>query len=400
MKNSTEKSGLRTWMEIDTKALAHNYKVVREFIPASCKLMSVAKSNAYGHSLIDFSLEMQKLGTDWVGVDSIIEAIAIRKAGVTVPIFVLGYTLPEMLATAVEMDISIAVSTFETLEAIAEQASVFAQNSQGSQGSQKIKVHIKVDTGMHRQGFQEGEMSRLIDELKRLTSLADKDDKSAKIIIEGLFTHFAAAKNPAFPADTLAQIALFEKWVSAFTKAGFNPIKHACASGGTFLFPQAHFDMVRVGIALYGLYPSRETQLFMKDKITLKPALSWKTILGEVKKVSRGGKVGYDFTETLQRDTVMGICPIGYWHGFPRNLSSIGYVIVRGKKARVVGRVSMDMINVDLTDIGEVKVGDEVTLIGQDGEEVVSVEDIASAVANSSYEVITRLNPLIKRIYV
>ena len=392
MKNSSEKSGLRTWIEIDTKAIAHNYEVVRGLIPADCKLMSVAKSNAYGHSLVDFSLEMQKLGIDWIGVDSIVEAIAVRKAGVTVPVFVLGYTLPEMLATAVEMDISITVSTFETLEAITE--SNFAQNSQDSkQGQQKLKVHIKVDTGMHRQGFQEGEMLHVIKTLQK-PALAEK------IEVEGLFTHFATAKNPAFPAHTLAQIVIFEKWVNAFVQAGFKPIRHACASGGTFLFPQAHFDMVRVGIALYGLYPSHETQLFMKEKITLKPVLTWKTILGEVKKVPKGEKVGYDLTETLRRDTVMGICPIGYWHGFPRNLSSIGYVIVRGKKSRVVGRVSMDMINVDLTEIDGAKVGDEVTLIGQDGEEVVSVEDIASAVANSTYEVITRLNPLIKRIYV
>lgn len=379
----TQRSGLRTWIEVDREALSHNYKVLRDTLSPGCKLMAVAKSNAYGHSLIDFSREIEKLGTDWIGVDSIIEAIALREAGIKVPIFVLGYTLPEMLARAAELDISLTVSTFETFGAIADTDFV-----------KKLKVHIKVDTGMHRQGFQEKDMPAVLDEIKKLAT------SGGKIEVEGLFTHFAAAKNPSFPQRTLAQISLFEKWMNAFKEAGLNPIRHACASGGTLIFPQAHFDMVRIGISLYGLYPSKEAELFMKDKIDLKPILSWRTLIGEVKDVSKGERVGYDFTEEFKRDSKIAICPIGYWHGYPRNLSSIGYVLVRGKRARVIGRVSMDMITIDVTDISHVEVGDEVTLIGRDGEETVSAEEIALAVENSPYEVITRLNPLIKRIYV
>lgn len=384
MKKDLDRKGLRTWIEVDTQALAHNYKTLRASIPADCRLMSVAKSNAYGHSLIDFSREIEKLGTDWIGVDSILEAIALREAGIKTPIFVLGYTLPEMLSRAADLDISLAVSTFETLKAIAE-----------TDFAKKLKIHIKVDTGMHRQGFQEKDMPAFLDEIKKLAL-----GGAGKIEVEGLFTHFAAAKNPAFPARTLAQISLFEKWVDAFKKAGLSPIRHACASGGTLIFSQAHFDMVRVGISMYGLYPSKEAELFMKEKMELKPILSWRTLIGEVKDVPKGDRVGYDFTEEFKRDSRIAVCPIGYWHGYPRNLSSIGYVIVRGKRARIIGRVSMDMITIDVTDISGVEVGDEVTLIGRDGDETVSAEEIATAVENSPYEVITRLNPLIKRIYV
>ncbi len=371
---------------MDTKALTHNYQILRGAIPAQCKLMSVAKSNAYGHSLLDFSREIEKLGADWIGVDSIIEAIALREAGIVAPIFVLGHTLPEMLPRAVDLDISITVSTFETLQAIAQ-----------TDLNKKLKVHIKVDTGMHRQGFQEGEMAQVIDEIKKLASGGDASDK---IVVEGLFTHFAAAKNPSFPQRTLAQIALFEKWVEAFKQAGFSPSTHACASSGTLIFPQAHFDMVRVGISMYGLYPSKETEAFSKDKIDLQPILSWRTIVGEIKSVPKGDRVGYDFTEEFQRDSRIAICPVGYWHGYPRKLSSIAHVLVGGKKARVIGRVSMDMITIDVTDAGDVAVGDVVTLIGIDGKETISAGYLADLADDSPYEIITRLNPLIKRIYV
>jgi alanine racemase len=376
------RKGLRTWIEIDTKSLAHNYKVLRDSLSPKCKLMSVAKSNAYGHSLVDFSREIEKLGTDWIGVDSIVEAIALRENGIKVPILVLGYTLPEMLSKATELDVSVTVSTFETLNAI------YTENLGG-----KIKVHIKIDTGMHRQGFQYDEMLRVIDELKKLA-------KDEKIEIEGLFTHFASAKNPSFTQNTFAQIALFEKWVESFAQAGFDPIKHACASGGALIFSKAHFDMVRIGISMYGLYPSKEVESFSKNKIVLKPILAWKTIVGEVKNVPKGDRVGYDFTEEFQRDSKIAICPIGYWHGYSRYFSSVAHVLVRGKKVRVIGRVSMDMVTIDVTDVKDVCVGDVVTLIGNDGDETISLEYLADLTDNSLYEIVTRLNPLIKRIYV
>ncbi|TSC61046.1 MAG: alanine racemase, partial [Parcubacteria group bacterium Gr01-1014_107] len=214
------------------------------------------------------------------------------------------------------------------------------------------------------------------------------------------FTHFAAAKNPSFPKYTFGQIELFKKWIEAFKKNGYKPIAHAAASSGTLIFPESHFDMVRIGISLYGLWPSPEVESFCKDKYQLKPILSWKTIISEVKTLKKGSKVGYDLTETLSRESKVAVCPLGYWHGFPRILSSIGSVLIRGKRARVLGRISMDMISVDVTGIVDAKVGDEVVVLGKQGKEEVSADDLAYLSGTSNYEVITRINPLIKRFYI
>ncbi len=378
-KHTLDRSGLRTWIEVDTHALKHNIASLRSAIPSSVKMMAVTKSNAYGHGLVEFSQHAEACGVDWIGVDSITEAIALREGGIKAPVFVLGYTLPEMLPRAAEHSISLSVSTFETLSAIA-----------GTSFSEKLRIHIKVDTGMHRQGFQVHEIDRV------LTALSELGDN---VIVEGLFTHFGAAKNPSFQQRVFAQIMQFEQWVKAFSGAGIHPLKHVAASGGAIAFPNSHFDMVRIGIAMYGVYPSKEVSAFSHHTLNLKPVLSWRTVIGETKRVAKGERVGYDFTEELTRDSVLAVCPIGYWHGYPRALSSIGVVLVRGAQARVVGRVSMDMIVIDITDIPEVSVGDVVTLIGADGDEYIGAETLADKIDMSPYEFITRLNPLIKRIY-
>lgn len=377
-----DRKGLRTWIEIDTKTLDNNYKVLRASLPSGCKLMSVSKSNAYGHSLVDFSKEIEKLGADWIGVDSVVEAITLREESVKIPILVLGYTLPEMLEKASDLNISLGVSTFETLNAIEQ-----------SNFSKKLKIHIKVDTGMHRQGFQDEEIESVIEKIKKLIDLG-------KIELEGIFTHFAEAKNPESPHKTLEQLSVFKEWTDTFSQAGFSPIKHACASGGALIFSQAHFDMVRMGISMYGIYPSKEAESFSKNKVDIKPILSWRTIMGEVKKVPKGDSVGYDFTEEFKRDSVIAVCPVGYWHGYPRALSGISYVLVKGVRAKILGRISMDMIVIDVTDVQNPTVGDVVTLIGDDGNESVTAVELADLMGGSPYELITRLNPLIKRIYV
>lgn len=377
----SHRTGLRTWIEIDTKAIEHNYKTLRALIPAQTKFMSVVKSNAYGHSLLDFGKYISDLGADFLGVDSIVEGIALRNTGVTKPVLVLGFTLPEMIEKAVEHDLSLTVSTLE-----------FLNHVDALTPKKPLKIHIKVDTGMHRHGFTPEQKKDIVLKIKNLGD---------KIFIEGLFTHFAAAKNPAFPQDTRRQIEEFKLWIEALAKEGINPaIKHACASSGTLLYPEAHFDMVRIGICMYGLWPSREAGAFVQNKIFLKPVLTWKTVVGEVNKIGAGERVGYDFTETLHRDTLLADCPVGYWHGLPRALSGIGHVLINGKKAKIVGRVSMDIITVDVTDIPDVKVGSEVVIIGTSGSESITPEHIASLCeGSSSYEVITRLNPLIKRIF-
>ncbi len=386
-KNHPDSQGLRTWIEIDTKAMKHNYDLLRGLLSPKTKMMAVVKSNAYGHSLIDFSQEMERLGADWFGVDSILEGQALRKAGIKAPILVLGYTLPSKIETAAEENISITVSTFETLEEITE----LTKGGKLSDFSKNLSIHIKVDTGMHRQGFMLNQIEEAVSKLKSLPE---------NIKIEGLFTHFAAAKNPAFPARTLVQIEQFEVWIKAFKQAGFSPIIHAAASGGAIVFPQSHYDMVRLGIVIYGLWPSAQVRGFAQKDLPLKPVMTWKAVVGEVKIVPKGESVGYDFTETLKRDSKLAIVPVGYWHGLPRLLSSVSDVLIGGKRARMVGRVSMDMITLDVTDIPGVKVGDVVTILGQDGDDRISPKEIADQSETSEYEIITRTNPLIKKIFV
>ncbi len=395
-----KRAGLRTWIEVDKKALKNNYQVFRSIVPKKCRLMSVVKSNAYGHGIIDFSKEISRLGIDWLGVDSVIEALALRKAGIKKPILVLGHTLPEMLKLAIENDISITVPSFEVLDALKK-----------IKVKKPAKIHIKVDTGMGRQGFLVSDLPKILNQLK--------DNRQAlNVEIEGLYTHFAAAKNPSFPKYTYSQLEEFKKWVNAFEEVGFNPIKHVAASSGTLIFPDTHFDLVRIGIAMYGLWPSPEVEAFCKDKLKLQPVLSWKTVVGEIKKLPKGSKIGYDLTETLTKDSLVAICPIGYWHGFPRSLSSIGWVLVGGKKCRVLGRVSMDMIAVDVSGIspnskplpapklrqaGKIRnprIGDEVVILGRQSGEEVSADELARLADTTNYEIITRINPLIKRFYV
>ncbi len=373
--NNSLHTGLRTWIEIDKKSIKHNYDVFRSLIKPKCKLMAVVKSNAYGHSIIDFSKEMEKLGADYFGVDSIVEGIALRKEGIKIPILVLGYTLPEMLEEAVKYNLEITVSTFETLNEIKKQKLI------------NIKAHIKVDTGMGRHGFLLDQIERVISGIKGMN-------------IVGLYTHFASAKNPAFPQYTNKQIEIFNNWTDLFKKTGFNPIKHASATSGVILFPEAQYDMVRVGIGMYGVWPSRETKEFINDKFTLKPVLSWKTIVCEIKDLPAGSKIGYDSTETLENKTKIAICPIGYWHGYPRALSGIGKVLINGEKCKILGRICMDIIIVDVSGVKNIKLGDEAVLIGKSGNKEILADNISTILDGSTYELLTRINPLIKRIYI
>ncbi|MEK7650044.1 MAG: alanine racemase, partial [Patescibacteria group bacterium] len=252
--------------------------------------------------------------------------------------------------------------------------------------TKRLHVHLKIDTGMHRQGFLPDDITKVFPYFKK---------KNANLRFEGIYTHFAAAKNPAFPKDTKAQITLFEKVIDVVHDAGFRPIRHATATSGTILFPEAHYDMIRVGIGMYGLWPSKEVEAAFHHQAHLKPALSWKTVISEIKELTAGNRVGYDFTEELGRHSAIAICPVGYWHGYPRALSSIGYFIVRGRPAKILGRISMDMIIIDVTDIKGVAVGDEATIIG----EGITADALAYLADTSNYEIVTRINPLIKRIY-
>ncbi|MFH1388349.1 MAG: alanine racemase [Patescibacteria group bacterium] len=381
MKNKKfQKQNLRTWIEINQSALKNNYNTFRSLIDPKCLLMAIVKSNAYGHSLIDFSRTVENLKIDWLGVDSIVEAESLRKAGLKKPILVLGYTLQNKIKEAIKKNISLTVADLPTLKSFKE-----------IKNNKKLKIHIKIDTGMNRQGFFISEIPNVLKILK----------SQPNIILEGVYTHFSSAKNPSFPSTTLHQIEEFKKNIDLFELAGFKKfLKHAAATSGTIIFPQSHFDLVRIGIGLYGLWPSKEIKEAFKNKIKLKPILSWKTIICQIKKIPKKSKIGYDLTETLSRASRVAILPIGYWHGFPRSLSNIGKILIHGNEAKVLGRVSMDMISVDITDIKNVKIGDEAIIIGESNKSKISIDDMAYLSNTVNYEIVTRLNPLIKRIII
>lgn len=318
------------------------------------------------------------------------EALLLRKAKIKNPILVLGCASPQDFKKAAAENISLTVSSFETIEAL---KNLFENKNNKNK---KIKIHLKIDTGMHRQGF-------LFSDLPKLAECC-LDDPTAQVKIEGIYTHFSSAGDSKKRAVTLNQIKEFKKAIEFLEKQGIRPeIKHCANTAATVLYPESHFDMVRVGIGLYGLFPfgsllRRSESGNRINKIKLKPALSWKTIISEIKNLPRGSKIGYDLTETLKKDSKVALLPVGYWDGVLRNLSSAGSVLIKGKRAKFLGRVSMNITVVDITGINA-KVGDEVILIGKSGKEEITATEVAAAAGTINYEIITRINPLIKRVY-
>lgn len=372
-------SGLRTWLEIDTKALKANYRLFKKIIGQNTKLLAVVKSNAYGHGIVETSQYLEKFGIDFLGVDSVVEAKTLRQNGVQSPILVFGFTLPEMVDWARQNNVSLTLSNFDFLKTIKLKKS-----------NKKLKVHIKVETGLNRQGFALDSLPKLVKELS----------KNRQIEVEGVYTHFADAKNPKQKLATQRQVNIFNQAIDIFQSSGFGFITHASATSSSFIYPNAYFDMVRVGIGLYGLWPSENTKLFFEKKYVLKPALSWKTIITEIKDVKRGEKIGYSHSVIASKKIKLAICPIGYWHGYSRNLSDEGYLLVNGKKAKILGPISMDMIAIDITHIKDAKFNQEVTVIGRENSRDVTIDQLAKLSKTTNYEFVTRINPLIKRFYI
>lgn len=369
----------KTWVEIDKKSAARNYQTFRSLLKSKVKLWAVVKSNAYGHGLTEFSGLADGFGVDGFCVDEIMEGVRLREAGIKKPILILGPTLPHFLKLAGERDLTVTIS------------SSFALNN-WAKSKVKPKFHLKIDTGMHRQGFYLKDLPPVIQRMKSLKF-------SIKNYLSGIYTHFASAKDLNYPTYTDLQFKEFKKAVVLLEKAGFRDlIRHASATGGTLMNPRYHLDAVRIGIGLHGLWPSKELELQCR-RIVLKPVLSWHTSISEIKNIREGQFIGYDLVERVTHVGKMAVLPIGYWHGFPRTLSGIGEVLINGRRARVLGRVSMDLIVVDVTGI-RCKEGDRATIIGQQRDRGVSASEVAQKANTSHYEIVTRINPLIERIVV
>lgn len=377
----TKKEDCRTWVEISQKAYKDNLDQFKKLIGSKVKLMAVVKSNAYGHGILKIGKIAQDQKVNWLGVDSIDEAILLKEAGIKLPILILGYTLKSRLKEAVDNGFRLTVYNPETIKELGKI-------------NQKSYVHIKLETGTSRQGVLEKDILDFVKLIK----------KYPQIQIEGLSTHYANIEDTTDHSYAKKQLKIFKRVVLDLEKNGFKiPIKHTACSAATILFPETYFDMVRVGISSYGLWSSKETKVSANSlarKINLQPVLTWKTRIAQIKSLPAGTFVSYGLTEKLMRDSKIAILPVGYWDGFDRHLSSIGNVLIGGYRCKVLGRVCMNMTIVDVTDLSDVQVEDEVVLIGKQEKEEITADEIAQKLGTINYEVVTRINPLLPRIIV
>ncbi|MCI8308048.1 MAG: alanine racemase [Lachnospiraceae bacterium] len=368
----------RTKLVINLDNIRYNVSELKKKVDPASRLMFVIKADGYGHGAVRI---MQYLGdsVDAYGVAVINEAVALRENGCKKLILILGYTPKSCLTHVVSYNISQTVTDYETARLISEEAVRQGVNA---------KIHIKIDTGMGRIGFMPGDDSVAI--IRKISELPN-------IVMEGCFTHFSKADEKDL-SYTERQYAIYIDMIERLKEAGVTfAIKHACNSAAVIQFPKADLDMVRLGIASYGLYPSEEID---RSVIELKPAMEWKTIISYVKTVQPGTRISYGGTYTADSVRRIATVPVGYADGYPRALSNCGRVIVNGMSAPIVGRVCMDQFMIDVTDIPDVKVEDSVTLVGRDGGEWISVEEIAAYSNSFNYEVICDVGKRVPREYI
>ncbi|MDQ7822878.1 MAG: alanine racemase [Candidatus Eremiobacteraeota bacterium] len=370
------------WVEIDKRSLEHNVRLFRRLVGKERKLMVIVKSNAYGHGMRPVSEIALASGADSLGVFSFEEGKALREWGVKSPVLVMGYIPFSLLLHAAALDLSFAVASRETLEALLPLA-----------GTMKARIHLKLDTGLHRLGFK-------LSELPLVKSLIGS---TPGIEVEGLFTHFANIEDTLHHEFARSQLALFQKMAAPFMNQG-KVLRHTACTAATLLFPGTHFEMVRVGIGLYGMWPSKETLITAleteKHVLNLKPVLTWKSRIIQIKKVKPGDTVGYGRSYRVTRPARIAVLPVGYADGYDRKLSSRGSVIIRGKEAPLVGRICMNMCMADITHIPGASVEDEVILLGTRKSASISADAMAELIGTINYEVTTRINPLLPRMII
>ncbi len=373
------------WAEVDLSAIAHNVKELRRLIGDQVQLMVAVKANAYGHGAVEVARTALASGADQLGVARLEEGIALRQAGINAPILVMGYTTAENAPRMMENRL------MPTLYAL-ENAREFSKAAVAANAT--IAFHIKVDSGMGRLGvpcdaLQLDLAVRPVEEITAITQLPGLD-------FQGLFTHFATSDH-SDKAFANRQFSRFQALVEDLEAAGIEvPIKHAANSGAIIDLPETHLDMVRAGISLYGLNPSHEVDL---SKIDLRPALTLKARIIHLKTVPAGTRISYGGTWTSPTATTIATIPVGYGDGYSRLLSNQGQMLVNGKRAPVVGRVCMDLTMLDVGHIDGVKAGDEAVLIGKQGEEEISADEMADLLGTINYEIVTQLMARVERVY-
>ena len=369
----------RIWAEIDLNNLIKNMNSFHSIISENTKIICVIKADGYGHGAVKLANELIKLPYLYgFAVATAEEAFELREAGIFHPILILGYTFKEDYEQLIEQNISLTVFTNEMADEICEAACKINKNA---------LVHIKVDTGMSRIGISPDENG-----LKIAKHIASKPN----IKIEGMFTHFARA-DELDKTKAKAQLKLYSDFVNLVTMNGIEiPVKHCSNSAGIIEMKEANFDVVRAGITLYGLWPSDEVN---KNIIPLYPLLTLKSSVVYVKELEAGREISYGGTYTTETARKIATISAGYADGIPRGLSNKGYVLIHGKKAPIVGRVCMDQFMVDVTEVGDVKVRDEVVIIGTQGNETITAEEVGDISGRFNYELVCDITKRVPRIY-
>ena len=367
------------WAEIDLAAVAHNMRELRRAAKPQARMMAVVKANAYGHGAVPVSRTVLANGADYLGVAILDEARELREAGIEAPILILGFNPIEQAAEAIKLNLAQTVYTVEGAEAISQAAQKIGK---------KARIHIKIDTGMGRLGFSTAD-----DPTQEIIKIA----RLPGIEIEGLFTHFAVADS----TDKKYTYEQYEKFLgldSQLKKFGLQiPLKHAANSAAVIDLPDLHMEMVRPGVSIYGLYPSGEV---LKSRVDLKPALSLKARVAYVKRVQSNTGISYGRTYVTNRETTVATVPVGYADGYTRLLSNKASVIIHGQRVPVIGRICMDQFMIDVDSVPGVKIGDEVILIGRQGNEEITADELANIIGTINYEIVCMISERVPRIYV
>jgi alanine racemase len=374
----------RTWAEIDLDAAAHNYQSIRAAMRPGVKMCCVVKADAYGHGAEQLAHLYERLGAQWLAVSNLEEAIQIRACGVGLPILILGYTPPTQAKELSRLNIAQAVLS----EKYAQELNAAAENA-----GVTVKAHIKLDTGMSRIGFLYQDPKRDADSLQQVVRVCALPHLQP----EGIFTHFAAADEGADGEEfTHRQNASFTDGIHKLEQAGVRfAVRHCDNSAGLMDYPQFQLDMCRPGVILYGMMPSDK----VRTQLDLQRVMRLKSVVSLVKTLPAGTPVSYGCTYRTQREMRVATVPVGYADGYPRMLSGRADVLIHGRRAHSLGRICMDQMMVDVTDIPNVQEEDPVTLIGSDGKECITADELASLVGTINYEITCGISKRVPRIY-
>jgi alanine racemase len=378
-----------TWAEVNLSAYAHNLRELRRVTRPPARLMAVVKANGYGHGSVEVAREALRNGAQYLAVARINEAIPLRKAGLEAPILIFGYSPPDLAPLLIDYELTQTVYSLSTASAISEQA---------TRKGKKINVHLKVDSGMGRLGFLLASTNDTIDDVAAQNSVRaiETITRLPGLTVEGIFTHFATADS-ADKSYADLQLDRFLDLLSRLQKAGLAPpVRHAANSGALIDMPDSHLDMVRPGIATYGLHPSDEVN---KSRVDLKPVMSLKSRIIHLKRVPPGFNISYGITFQTKNHTTIATVPVGYADGFNRLLSSRGHMLVHGQRVPIVGRVCMDLTMLDVGEVSGVALEDEVVVFGDQGNEAVTADEIASCLDTINYEIVSTITARVPRVY-